>query len=190
MRQFRDESGIEWKVSLTPRGSDAVSKEHYLPEAYRGGWLVFESAQEKRRLAPVPADWEGMPEADLAVLCSKASTQPARARVAEGAAAESKSEPAPASASRDPLRPQLKKVEQQLDRTLAEVCETETAARLDTGELIRVEENLALAAEAAKEAVSLRRRMHADQERHSGEGRETLPGSAAPPRPREEGGHS
>ena len=185
MRQFRDESGIEWKVSLTPRGSDAVSKEHYLPEAYRGGWLVFESANEKRRLAPVPADWEQMPEADLAALCSKASTQPARARASAGA--ESKSD-TPVSATRDPLRPQLKKAEQQLDQTLAEVCDTETAARLDTGELIRVEETLALAAEAAKEAVSLRRRMHADQERSSGEGRETLPGSAAPPRPREERG--
>lgn len=186
MRQFRDESGIEWKVSLTPRGSDAVSKEHYLPEAYRGGWLVFESAHEKRRLAPVPANWEQMPEADLAALCSKASTQPARSRA--GAGAESKSDVASATPSRDPLRPQLKKAEQQLDQTLAEVCETETAARLDTGELIRVEETLALAAEAAKEAVSLRRRMHADQERDSGEGRESLPGSATPPRPREERG--
>jgi len=42
------------------------------------------------------------------------------------------------------------------------------AARLDTGELIRVEESLALAAEAAKEAVSLRRRMHADRQRTDG----------------------
>jgi hypothetical protein len=190
MRQFRDETGVEWKVSFTPRGSDAVSREHYLPEAYRGGWLVFESAQEKRRLAPVPADWEQLTTAELVALCSKASTQPARARA--GAAAtgsETKSE-ARAPSSGDPLRPQLKKVEQQLDRTLAEVCETETAARLDTGELIRVEENLALAAEAAKEAVSLRRRMHADQEREAGDERESLPGSAAAPRPREEGGQN
>jgi hypothetical protein len=191
MRQFRDETGVEWRVSFTPRGSDAVSRENYLPEAYRGGWLVFESAQEKRRLAPVPANWEQLTTAELAALCSKASTQPARARA--GAAAgpvggpESKTE-APTTLSGDPLRPQLKKAEQQLDRTLAEVCETETAARLDTGELIRVEENLALAAEAAKEAVSLRRRMHADQQRESGEERERLPGSDAAPRPREEGG--
>jgi len=186
MRQFHDETGVEWKVSFTPRGSDAVSRENYLPEAYRGGWLVFESANEKRRLAPVPADWEQLPTEELAALCRKASTQPTRARAP--AIAESKADVAAALSGREPLRPQLKKVEQQLDRTLAEVCETETAARLDTGELIRVEENLALAAEAAKEAVSLRRRMHADQERGSGEGRETLPGSAAAPRPSEEGG--
>jgi len=60
MRQFRDETGVDWKVSLTPRGSDAVSRENYLPEAYRGGWLVFESAQEKRRFALVPPDWEAL----------------------------------------------------------------------------------------------------------------------------------
>jgi hypothetical protein len=65
----------------------------------------------------------------------------------------------------DTLRPQLYKAERQLDQTISEVCETPTASNLGTGELIRVEETLALAAEAAKEAVSLRRRMHADRER-------------------------
>src|SRR5205085_7977232 len=44
MRYFRDQAGIEWRVFLTARGSDAVSREHSLPEAYREGWLVFESA--------------------------------------------------------------------------------------------------------------------------------------------------
>src|ERR1700744_2996335 len=96
MRQFRDETGIEWRVSFTPRGSDAVSRDHYLPEAYRGGWLVFESAQEKRRLAPVPADWEQLPTAELAALCSKASAQPARARAGVAGGPESRSDAAPA----------------------------------------------------------------------------------------------
>ena len=164
MRQFRDETGVDWKVSLTPRGSDAVSREHYLPEAYRGGWLLFESAQEKRRFAPVPPEWESLSSEALAGLCAKASIQSSRPR----GSAESKGESTPASRSVDPLRPQLQKVEQQLDRTLEEVCETPVAARLDTGELIRVEESLALAAEAAKEAVSLRRRMHADRQRDDG----------------------
>ena len=147
---------MEWKVFLTPRGSDAVSREHYLPEAYREGWLVFESNQEKRRLAPVPADWETMPTESLVSLCGKAVPQTARTR----GSADSKS-PAPTEA----LRPQLEKAEQQLDRTLEEVCETPDAARLDTGQLIRVEESLALATEAAKEAVSLRRKMRADRDR-------------------------
>src|SRR5689334_19141785 len=80
MRQFRDEAGTEWKVTLTPRGSDAVSRENYLPEAYREGWLVFESTQEKRRLAPVPSDWESMPIEELVRLCGKAVPQSARSR--------------------------------------------------------------------------------------------------------------
>jgi hypothetical protein len=156
MRQFRDEAGMEWKVFLTPRGSDAVSREHYLPEAYREGWLVFESSQEKRRLAPVPADWETMPTESLVGLCGKAVPQTARGR----GAVDSKSP-----ATTESLRPQLEKAEQQLDRSLEEVCETAEAAGLDTGELIRVEESLALATEAAKEAVSLRRKMRADRDR-------------------------
>ena len=177
MRQFRDNAGIEWKVSLTPRGSDAVSRENYLPEAYREGWLVFESSQEKRRLAPVPPDWESMPIEDLVRLCAKAVPQTARAKVPADAKA---SAPAPA----DALRPQLQKVEEQLDRTLEQVCETPSAARLDTGALIRVEESLALATEAAKEAVSLRRKMHADRERS------TARVGDAPSPPKEDGGQS
>jgi hypothetical protein len=179
MREFRDEAGIEWKVSLTPRGSDAVSREHLIPEAYREGWLVFESSTEKRRLAPVPADWETISPEALIALCAKASPQspkaaeakraeakPAEAKAADAKPAESKSATAKAAASAaDPLRPQLQKAEKQLDETISEVCETPVASRLNTGELIRVEESLALAAEAAKEAVSLRRRLHADRER-------------------------
>jgi hypothetical protein len=174
MRQFRDEAGTEWKVFLTPRGSDAVSRDHYLPEAYREGWLVFESNQEKRRLAPVPSDWETMPIETLVSLCAKAVPQTARVR----APADARS-PAPVEA----LRPQLEKAERQLDRTLEEVCVTPSAARLDTGELIRVEESLALATEAAKEAVSLRRKMRADRDRS------TSPAGDESLLPKEDGGH-
>ena len=174
MREFRDEAGTEWRVTLTPRGSDAVSRDHYLPEAYREGWLLFESNQEKRRLAPVPSDWESMPTEELARLCGKAVPQTARARVPSDAKA-----PSPA----DALRPQLAKVEEQLDRTLEQVCETPTASRLDTGQLIRVEESLALATEAAKEAVSLRRKMRADRDRA------TSPANGTSTPPKEDGGH-
>ena len=169
VRHFRDKAGIDWQVFLTARGSDAVSKEHFLPEAYREGWLVFESAQEKRRLAPVPANWESLSSDALASLCAQASPQIPRARSAEGKTS---------SGPPDPLKPKLQEAEQQLDKTLEEVCATPTAAsRLDTGQLIRVEESLALAAEAAKEAVSLRRKLKADRDR----------GGAPSPRPPSDG---
>lgn len=160
VRQFRDAAGVEWKVSLTARSSPAVSRDHYLPEAYREGWLLFESENEKRRLAPVPRDWESLGDEALAMLCARAPQQTPRPR------APSDAPVAATAATRDePLRPQLMDVEKQLDKTLDEVCEAPSAANLDTGELIRVEETLALAAEAAKEAVSLRRRMRMDRQR-------------------------
>jgi hypothetical protein len=155
MRHFRDEAGVEWKVFLTARGSDAVSREHSLPEAFREGWLVFESSREKRRLAPIPPNWESLSDQALAALSTRAVTQTARPKVSE----------AKQSGAIDPLRPKLQEAEQQLDKTLAEVCETPSASRLDTGQLIRVEESLALAAEAAKEAVSIRRKIRADSDR-------------------------
>jgi hypothetical protein len=159
VRHFRDKAGVEWQVFLTARGSDAVSRGQFLPEAYREGWLVFESAQEKRRLAPVPENWESLPNEALAALCEKASPQLSRTRPAEARSA---------SPAAEPLKPKLQEAEQQLDRTLEEVCASPTAAaRLDTGQLIRVEESLALAAEAAKEAVSLRRKLKAERDRGS-----------------------
>jgi len=182
MRQFRDDAGVEWKVFLTPRGSDAVSREHFLPESFREGWLVFESATEKRRLAPVPADWEELSADELKALCGKASPQTARAR--SGAGGDQPKPVARAAATAptvDTLRPQLYKAERQLDQTISEVCETPVASELGTGELIRVEETLAMAAEAAKEAVSLRRKMRADRQRAEDAGDDEARSEGGPP---------
>ena len=57
-----------------------------------------------------------------------------------------------------PLEPALTDAERLLRQSLTEVCRTDPA-RADTGEMIRLEETLAIAGEAAKRAVSLRRRM-------------------------------
>lgn len=37
-----------------------------------GGWLCFMSDQEKRRLNPVPEDWERCPDESLAEYCERA----------------------------------------------------------------------------------------------------------------------
>jgi hypothetical protein len=37
------------------------------------GWLVFESAAEKRRLQPIPVGWFETPEYELATLCERAT---------------------------------------------------------------------------------------------------------------------
>lgn len=66
------------------------------------------------------------------------------------------------------LRPALERVQNELDSRLAEACENHGADE-STGQLIRLEELLTNAAEAAKEAISIRRRLGADRRAFSTE---------------------
>jgi hypothetical protein len=75
-----------------------------------------------------------------------------------------------------PLRPQLNRLEDQIEKSLDEVCVSPSVKTVNTGELIKIEETLAIAAEAAKEAVSVRRRMRRDRER-DGDQEEQQPGA-------------
>jgi hypothetical protein len=76
------------------------------------------------------------------------------------ASEKAKSEDAPDSAPAGTpveLAPTLKRATKTLRNALREACSTDVE-RADTGELIRVEEVLAIANEAAKEVISVRRR--------------------------------
>jgi hypothetical protein len=59
------------------------------------------------------------------------------------------------------LRPVLKDVEERLVQHISDVCENDHLPNESTGELIKLEETLSMAAEAAKEAISIRRRIRA-----------------------------
>jgi hypothetical protein len=61
-----------------------------------------------------------------------------------------------------PLRPTLSATELQVQSALEEVCENTAVDQAPTDELIRIEEALAGAADAAKKAISLRQRIDAD----------------------------
>jgi hypothetical protein len=63
-----------------------------------------------------------------------------------------------------PLQPKLEQLEVRLQTTLEEVCEDVCISETATDELIRIEEALAYASDVAKQAVSLRRRIDADEE--------------------------
>jgi hypothetical protein len=63
----------------------------------------------------------------------------------------------------DPLAPELREAEQTLESALTEACATGPASEADTGDLIHVDELLETASEAAKRAISLRRRRGADK---------------------------
>jgi hypothetical protein len=69
----------------------------------------------------------------------------------------------------DWLTPELREAEALMEQALTEACDSETPSKADTGELIRVEEMLSVATDAAKRAIALRRKR-----------REATKGSGAP----------
>ena len=73
-----------------------------------------------------------------------------------------------------PLRPQLSRIQERLQDSLEEVCEAPPVTQINTGELIKIEETLAIAADAAKEAVSIRRKLREDGKRGEREQRPEL----------------
>ncbi len=72
LRTFTDRAGVEWQVW------DVRPEEAYralVPSAdLENGWLVFQSPTEKRRLCPVPDDWETCPQERLYLLSRVASS--------------------------------------------------------------------------------------------------------------------
>lgn len=79
-----------------------------------------------------------------------------------------------------PLKPKLQEVQQEIEERIQQVCHAPPVQEQDTGELIRYEENLAIAADRAKQAVSLRRRMRADRASQDGAAGHA-PKEASPP---------
>jgi hypothetical protein len=66
-----------------------------------------------------------------------------------------------------PLEPMLAEVENELQQALDEVCEDTHIGARDTDELIQIEETLAIAQDTAKQVISLRKRIRADEDRPS-----------------------
>ena len=87
LRGFKDRTGGEWRVwevvpskagiDTSPRTQSRTSLSS---TPYANGWLCFESATEKRRLAPIPDGWEMRPPAAIAELLQQATPVTSRAR--------------------------------------------------------------------------------------------------------------
>lgn len=102
-RTFRDSRGTDWQAwDVVPRleerrvasrrvaptqlpGSDRRTRtdrrlihgqRSVLSSSLTGGWLCFEAAVEKRRLCPIPSDWQHCPPERLEGYCNSAA--PAR----------------------------------------------------------------------------------------------------------------
>lgn len=96
-RTFRDQLGREWDVwevvptAVERRMAKAPARATRLerrkaqelrvvvPDSLQKGWLAFQSGRERRRLAPIPQDWQEMTGEELLGLLGRADGR-ARAR--------------------------------------------------------------------------------------------------------------
>ena len=99
LRTLADEYGRQWQIwDVHPTGirrrfveglpaddgsQTAPDRETHrsavmLPVTLRSGWLAFQCEDDSRRLAPIPPDWESMPDRALIELLTCA--KPARLR--------------------------------------------------------------------------------------------------------------
>lgn len=85
-RSFRDARGAEWSVwSVYPENPEKAAA---LRGSFAKGWLAFECDAERRRLSPIPENWQKLDAEALAALCEQA------ARVTRGRRSEERPRPA------------------------------------------------------------------------------------------------
>lgn len=77
-RVFDDVTGKRWHA-FAVRSSSTTSGRAGLPESFRNGWLVFDSPDEVRRVAPIPEGWVDLSIDELRHLCERAVSAPKRA---------------------------------------------------------------------------------------------------------------
>lgn len=79
-RRRCDRRSLEVRVQYTgPERRTGDERRHSGPllnPRFRSGWLVFRSYDERRRLVPIPAGWETLPDIALADLLSQAEIVP------------------------------------------------------------------------------------------------------------------
>jgi hypothetical protein len=71
IREFTDSAGVAWRVWDTTPVAGAVYEQRL-----KTGWLTFESADRRKRLAPIPPGWEDASVERLELMCRAA--EPAR----------------------------------------------------------------------------------------------------------------
>jgi hypothetical protein len=74
-RTLRAPDGTVWEVWDVQPGlqmSPRKGRSPLLPDEMAAGWLCFDSPGEKRRLYPIPAEWDRSGDAELWRLCGEA----------------------------------------------------------------------------------------------------------------------
>jgi len=70
-RIFRDARGVRWDV-FAVHPAARLSVQWQLAASYATGWLCFDSGGQKRRLGPIPANWERLTNRELEQLGDRA----------------------------------------------------------------------------------------------------------------------
>jgi hypothetical protein len=73
MRTITDANGVEWTIFEVRRDIQTTDQWSYLPEEFGDGWLCFESKFSKRRLTPVPDNWEELSQDELVRMLTRAA---------------------------------------------------------------------------------------------------------------------
>ena len=86
-REFQDPEGLVWNVwdvvptlmdglfetdSREPRAPQPRASHAPVEQSLSHGWLCFQHGEQKRRLAPIPDDWDQLPVQNLQTLLSAA----------------------------------------------------------------------------------------------------------------------
>ncbi|HET9426646.1 MAG TPA: hypothetical protein VFO55_14885 [Gemmatimonadaceae bacterium] len=79
-RTFTGADGAEWSVRAVQPLGVGPGNHSRLPDAFRSGWLAFECDGRKRRLSPIPADWDQLGDEELEELCADAEEASVRRR--------------------------------------------------------------------------------------------------------------
>jgi hypothetical protein len=86
--EFVDSGGVTWRVWQTvPTSRTSVSGE------FERGWLTFESPTGRKRLAPVPADWDATTPDRLELMCRAATEVARRSKPVTGPGDEAETDP-------------------------------------------------------------------------------------------------
>ena len=79
-RVFHDASANAWEVwEVRPTMADRRLRVR-LADELRNGWLAFQCTADRRRLTPVPTNWESMRDDELLMLLEQSQPVPARVR--------------------------------------------------------------------------------------------------------------
>jgi hypothetical protein len=76
-RTFVDPRGVWWEVFAVHPEARGLAAAQFKGR-YVQGWLCFECASEKRRLSPIPDEWQRLADAELTQLLERAEVASSR----------------------------------------------------------------------------------------------------------------